>query len=255
MNLAIIQARMGATRLTGKVMLDLEGKTVLERVIERVRAAKLVDEVMVATTNAENDKRIIDLCNTIGIKVFAGSENDVLDRYYQAALSIKPDHVVRITADCPLMDPKIIDAVIKLHLEEAADYTANILEETFPDGEDVEVMTFAALKTAWGNAGLISEREHVTPYIRKNPGLFKLVNYMAGENLSAKRWTLDNVEDYEFIKKVYSHLYKKNPLFGMEEILALLINEPNLEDINNHIIRNEGYAKSLREDKVMKVES
>ncbi|MBU0671656.1 MAG: NTP transferase domain-containing protein [Candidatus Margulisbacteria bacterium] len=128
MILAIIQARMGATRLPGKVLLDLEGKLVLERVIDRVKAAKLVDEVMVATTSNEKDKPIVAFCNKIGIKVFAGSEDDVLDRYYQAALEVKPDHVVRITADCPLMDPNVIDAVIKRHLDKTADYTANIIE-------------------------------------------------------------------------------------------------------------------------------
>ena len=255
MILAIIQARMGATRLSGKVMLDLEGKTVLERVIERVRAAKLVDQVMVATTSDYKDKRIIDLCNKIGVRAFGGSENDVLDRYYQAALMVKPDQVVRITADCPLMDPKIIDKVIVRHLDEAADYTANILKETFPDGEDVEVFRFAVLHKTWQESVLASEREHVTPYIRKNGEIFKLVNVISDTNLSNRRWTLDNPEDYEFIRTVYKRLYHLGPTFGMADILALLEREPDIEVANKHIQRNEGYKKSLREDRVAKVEN
>jgi spore coat polysaccharide biosynthesis protein SpsF (cytidylyltransferase family) len=136
-------------------------------------------------------------------------------------------------------------------LNKNADYTSNILKETYPDGEDVEVFTFNALEKAWKNAKLLSEREHVTPFIKKNPGDFNHASLELDINLSLKRWTLDNAQDYEFIKTVYKHLYPGNNKFGMRDILELLENNPDFEKINNHIARNEGYLKSLRNDKVM----
>lgn len=247
--LAIIQARVGSTRLPGKVLNMIEGKMVLEHVIDRVQAAKLVNEVIVATTINKEDLAIVKLCAELGIRVFCGSENDVLDRFYQAAMLYDANHIVRITADCPLMDPEIIDQVIDRHLAEHADYTSNILQETYPDGEDVEVMTFAALKKAWLEAKLTSEREHVTPYIRKNLFLFKLDSVVNAENLSNKRWTLDNKEDYEFIKGIYADLYKNKKIFHMKDILAFIAKNKHLEKINHHITRNEGMLKSIREDK------
>lgn len=252
---AVIQARLGSTRLPGKVMLDLEGKRVLERVTERVKSSKLIDDVIVATTIKKEDLKIVNLCSNIGISVYCGSEDDVLDRYYQAARLFKVKHVVRITSDCPLIDPKIIDDVINLHLEEKADYTSNTLKETYPDGEDVEVITFETLKKAWRDSSLASEREHVTPYIRKNPDKFKLANLECRGKLYKKRWTLDNPEDYEFIKIIYKNLYNKNPIFGMEEILQFINEYPDIEKINKHILRNEGYIKSLKEDKTLHLES
>lgn len=247
---AIIQARMGSTRLPGKALLKLEGKTVLEHVIERVKKSSLIQEVVVATTIVKEDLKIVSLCSAKGIRVYCGSENDVLDRYYQAARLLETDHIVRITADCPLIDPKIIDRVVQLHLSKKSDYTSNTIRETFPDGEDVEVFTFGALKEAWNNAKLCSEREHVTPYIRNRSDLFKLVNLDCIRNLSQKRWTLDEERDYKFIKLIYKNLYRKNRAFGMEEILKFLKQHPEYENINKEIKRNEGYLKSLREDKI-----
>jgi spore coat polysaccharide biosynthesis protein SpsF (cytidylyltransferase family) len=252
--IAIIQARCGSTRLRKKVLLDLEGKTVLERVIQRVRGSELVTDVVVATTVAKEDLEIVKLCSGIGVSVYCGSEDDVLDRYYQAARLFKADHVVRITADCPLMDPKVIGDVIAYHLREKADYTSNIINETYPDGEDVEVFKFEALKKACQIANLASEREHVTSYIRKNPGIFRLASVEYKENLGRKRWTLDNPEDYEFVKAVYKNLYSQNPLFGMKEVLKFVGENPEIEKINQHITRNEGYLKSLREDKILNLD-
>lgn len=246
---AIIQARLGATRLPRKVLLDLEGKTVLERVIERVKSSKYVDEVIVATTDNRDNTEIPKLCKKNNIPVYCGSEDDVLDRYYQTAKLFKADNIVRITADCPMMDPAIIDDVVKLHLDSEADYTSNILKETYPDGEDVEVFTFKALEKAWELAKLKSEREHVTPFIRKNPDIFKLRNKENNENLSGKRWTLDEPRDYDFIKIVYSGLYKNKPFFGMKDILEYSKLHPEIEGINQDITRNEGYLKSLKNDK------
>jgi len=243
---AIIQARIGSTRLPGKVLMDLEGKTVLERVIERVKASK-VDNVIVATTISDKDDGIENLCKKIGVKVYRGSEEDVLDRYYNAAKLCNAEHVVRITSDCPLMDYRIIDLVINEYFENKSEYTN--MEETFPDGEDVEIFTFFALGKAWKEAKLSSEREHVTPYIRKNPNLFKLYNVKNSEDLKDYRWTLDTKRDYEFIKIVYENLFSIDPFFGMKDILNLLKKKPEIMDINKDIIRNEGYLKSLREDK------
>jgi spore coat polysaccharide biosynthesis protein SpsF (cytidylyltransferase family) len=245
----IIQARMSSIRLPHKVLLDLAGKSVLEHVISRVARANRVSDIVVATTINKEDLSIVKLCASLGYSVFCGSENDVLDRFYQVARLYEADQCVRITADCPMMDPSLIDQVLLLHQESGSDYTANILEETFPDGEDIEVFTFEALKNAWENASLTSEREHVTSYIRKHPELFKLTNLRSPKNHSEKRWTIDNAEDYEFLKHVFNELYHQNPFFGMTDVLTLLDLHPELERINRHIQRNEGYQKSLKEDK------
>lgn len=249
--IVIVQARMGSTRLPGKVLLNLEDRTVLEHVLRRVKSSEYVDDVVVATTISKDDLRIVELCSHLGINVYCGSENDVLDRYYQAAKLFEADNIVRITSDCPIIDSKIIDEVISLHLKNNADYTSNTLNETYPDGEDVEVFTFASLKKAWNNAKLASEREHVTPYIRNNQDIFKHASLEYKEDLSQKRWTLDNSEDLEFLRLVYKYLYSKNSLFDMDDILALIDEKPEIEKINQHIIRNEGYLKSTREDRTL----
>ncbi len=250
---ALIQARMGSTRLPDKVLFNLEGKTVLEHVIARVRRSSLIKEVIVATTFSRRDLKIVNLCSGMGIRVFCGSENDVLDRYYQASRLLETKHIVRITSDCPVIDPEIIDNVIKLHLSNNADYTTNTIGENFPDGQDVEIFTFAALKKAWEKARLLSEREHVTPYIKNHPGIFKIAGLEYQKDLSKKRWTLDEQDDYKFIKLIYKNLYKKNKFFGMEDILNFLKQYPEYENINYHIRRNEGYLKSIKQDKAVSV--
>jgi len=248
--IAIIQARVSSTRLPRKVLKEVEGKTILEHVINRVKAAKNLDDIVVAATVKKEDLEIVKLCANLGISVFCGSEDDVLDRYYQAARLFKADHIVRITSDCPLIDFKIIDDVTDLYFKEKVDYVSNTIPETFPDGEDVEVFSFKALKIAWKKAKMSSEREHVTPYIRKNSNIFKITNLKSKFNLTNKRWTLDEPEDFEFIKIIYENLYPKDSLFGMETILNYLRENPEVEKINKNIIRNEGYLKSLKEDKI-----
>jgi spore coat polysaccharide biosynthesis protein SpsF len=250
---AIIQARMGSTRLPGKVLLPLEGKPVLRHVIERVRASRYVTDTVIATTESDDNLPIVKLCEELGAQVYRGSENDVLDRYYRAAKLLNPGHVVRITSDCPIMDAEVIDSVVKLHLESGSDYTSNTMVETFPDGEDVEAFTFASLEKAHKEARLKSEREHVTPYIKKNKILFKLTNLVSDKDYSRKRWTIDNLEDYEFLKVVFKNLYRINPLFGMTDVIAFLEKNPGIESINRHIQRNEGYAKSLKDDRPLGV--
>jgi len=247
---AIIQARTSSTRLPKKVLLDLEGKTVLERVIERVASAKNVDKVIVATSSDKSDDAIESLCKKIGIDCFRGSLNDVLDRFYAAAKEYNAAHIVRITADCPLMDKAVVEQVISVHLSKGSDYTSNVLKETFPDGEDVEAVKFCALEKAWREAKLLSDREHVTTYIRNHSGLFSLSSVENGTDLSGNRWTLDNPEDYEFIKAVYRHFYEMGrPDFGMADVLLFLGSNKETASLNTHIKRNEGYAKSLRADK------
>lgn len=248
--LCLIQARCGSTRLPGKVLLDLEGNTVLGRVIERVKRSKKISEIFVVTTTNIEDLEIVKYCSNNKIRVFCGSADDVLDRFYQIAKLINPKNIIRITADCPLMDPEVIDKVIEQHLTAKASYTSNTQIETYPDGEDVEVFTFESLEKAWKEANLLSEREHVTPYIRKNPDIFKQSSISNDRDLSKMRWTLDNPEDYEFIKIIYKNLYKNNNNFGINDIVDFLENNEDLLKINSNIKRNEGYQKSLNEDNI-----
>lgn len=251
---AIIQARVSSTRLPGKILKKIEGKTILEHVIDRVKAAQNLDDVIVATTVNKEDLEIVKLCTSLGISVFCGSENDVLDRYYQTARLFKANHIVRITSDCPLIDPQVIEEVIELYFKEKADYATNTIPETFPDGEDVEVFSFKTLKRAWESAKLSSEREHVTPYIRKNPNIFKIVNLKCSVNLNNKRWTIDEPMDFKYIKIIYKNLYSEDSLFGMKKILDFLKKHPEIEKINKNIIRNEGYSKSLKEDEIINLD-
>ncbi len=244
--IAIIQARIGATRLPGKVLLKLAGKSVLEHVILRVKKAGSISDVVVATSVKKDNEAIVEFCGKLGVRTFSGSEEDVLDRFYQAALLLKPEHMVRITADCPMIDPDIIDEIVSKHIEKGCDYTSNTIKPTYPDGEDVEVFKMSALEMAWKNAKLPSEREHVTPYIRNNPKLFRAVNVSYKTDLSGKRWTLDEERDYRFLSGVFEGLYGTNHFFGMEEVLKFLEKNPELEGINSSIMRNEGYLKSLR---------
>lgn len=246
-NIAIIQARTGATRLPNKVLLDLEGRTVLEHVIDRVKQSKLIDDVIVATTISKQDLSIVKICADNNVSVFCGSENDVLDRYYQAARLFSPDNVIRITADCPLHDSDVIDTVIENHLNHFADYTSNVLEETFPDGLDCEIMKFSVLKEAWKLATLASEREHVTQYIIKNDK-YKKISVTDPNNHGDERWTLDTIEDYHFIKDIYRLLYKKNKFFRYNDIIQILEQNPELKKINGNSIRNEGLKKSIIND-------
>ncbi len=245
---AFIQARMASTRLPRKVLLPLQGVPVLQHVIQRTRAARLVSDVVVVTTMEPEDLQIVALCASLETRVFCGSVNDVLDRFYQAARIAGADNVVRITADCPVMDPGVIDRVVEAHLEGKADYTSNVLKATFPDGEDVEVVALGALEKAWREAALLSEREHVTPYLRNHPELFRLVGVESETDLGGKRWTVDEPKDYAFLQALYDRLYPSDHLFPMKRVLELLREHPELEQINSSIGRNEGYAKSLRED-------
>lgn len=248
--LAIIQARMGSSRLSGKVLKELAGKPVLWHVVNRVRKSRLIDEIVVATTSQKEDLKIVQYCAEQEIRVFVGSEEDVLDRYYQAARLYKPEYIVRITADCPLHDHKVIDMIIQKHLDMENDYTSNTLEDSFPDGLDCEVFTYNALEKAWNEAKLSSEREHVTPYIKKGEQ-FKKYSVKDSVDHSQYRWTMDTERDFEFISKIFGELYEADPEFDKDDIYTLLERRPELLTINNGIIRNEGYIKSVENDRIM----
>lgn len=243
---ACIQARMGATRFPGKVLADIAGHPMLWHVISRVRMARSADQVVVVTSNEPADNAIADFCIQNGIECFRGSETDVLDRFYQAAKRYGADAVVRITADCPLIDPEVVDRVVNTYLEGRYDYVSNTLRLTYPDGLDAEVFSFAALETTWREAELPSDREHVTPRIRTS-GRFRIHNVANEVDLSARdlRWTVDDPIDLDFVRAVYSRLGGEQQFFGQVEVLRLLDMEPSLMEINKGIIRNEGYYKSL----------
>lgn len=247
---AIIQARMGSTRLPGKVMMDIVGKPMLWHVINRVKHAKRLDDIVIATTALNEDKQILELASEMGIKSYAGSEDDVLDRYYQAAIIYKADVIVRITADCPLIDPTVIDRAIEFYLNHGFDYVGTGLKKTYPDGLDTEVFSFSALERAWKEATLASEREHVTPYIWKNPQMFRIKNLENDTDLSHMRWTVDEERDLKFVREVYKRLYKEGKIFYMEDVLNLLKIHLELMDINKGIVRDEGYLKSIKEDRI-----
>ncbi len=247
--LAIIQARMNSTRLPSKALLDLMGKSVLEHIIERVRAAKSVSEVVVATTDTVHDDVLEAALKKMGFAVFRGSENDVLDRFYQCALPYKPELIVRVTADDPLKDPEIIDRAVGLLLADPhLDYCSNTIKPTFPEGLDIEAFRFSVLEKAHHEAKLPSEREHVTPYIWKNPGTFKTLNFEHDEDLSSWRWTMDKLDDFEFIQAIYRKFYSGKSYFPYRAVIEHIKAHPELREINSGTVRNEGYLKSLQKE-------
>lgn len=251
---AIIQARMGSSRLPGKVLMNLSGKSVLQHIINRLKQSKYINQIIVATSDNDENGAIFELCDSINISCFRGSEDDVLDRFYQTGKEFGfnlDDIVIRITADCPLIDYEIVDNTIKLHLDEKNDYTSNTMPCTFPDGLDCEVFNFSVLINTWQNANLSSEREHVTLYIRNHPEIFKLGGLKNNVDYSYLRWTLDEQEDYILINEIYENLYDINEFFNMGDVLKLLEVRPELKDINSFIERNEGLKKSLKNDKVL----
>ena len=249
--LAIIQARKGSTRLPAKVLLDLAGKTALEHVIDRLRKSKLTDTLVVATTVNRADLPIVKLCADMGVSVYCGSEEDPLDRYYQAVRLFGGSHIVRIKADCPLIDPKIVDEAIRLHLSSGADYTGNTIRRTYPAGQDVEILTNQTLTKVWQSAALFSEREHITLYVPKHPEMFTIRHLEYRQDLSVKRWTMDNPEDYELLRIIFKSLYPGNPVFGMQDVLNFLTKNQDLEHINAHIRVDAGVQKSMREDRTV----
>ncbi|MGA8761466.1 MAG: glycosyltransferase family protein, partial [Candidatus Sulfotelmatobacter sp.] len=232
---AIIQARMGSTRLPGKVLADIHGQPMLERVIERARAAQGLDEIVVATSIEPADNAIATFCREHQCTCFRGSEMDVLDRYYQAAPEFGADTIVRITSDCPLIDPQIIEKTVRAFLKERPDYASNSLDRTYPRGLDTEVIARPALERAWRAARETYQRVHVTPYIYQNPGEFKILSVTGDTDHSAYRWTVDTSEDLEFVRAIYSHM--DSGLFSWHDVVTLLERQVELLEINRSVVQ------------------
>jgi len=236
---AIVQARVGSTRLPGKVLLDLVGRTVLDRVVQRVRQFTMIDDVIVATSSERADNPIIDECDRIGVASFRGSESDVLDRFVGAVRETDADVCVRLTADCPLLDPGVSDNIIYLFLlADDADYASNKIPQSFPRGLDTEVFTRDALERAAREAREPYERVHVTPYIYRHPEIFSLLSVTSDVDRSDWRWTIDTPEDIEFVREIYRRLDSRGD-FGWQDVVALLENEPSLMWINSHVLQKE----------------
>jgi spore coat polysaccharide biosynthesis protein SpsF len=229
----IIQARTSSSRLPGKVLRDLCGEPMLLRQIERVRCCRMADHLVIATSDEAGDDPIAELCARNQVACFRGSLNNVLDRFHGAALAFGPsDHLVRLTADCPLADPDVIDACIALHLANGADYTSNKLGPTYPVGLDVEAMTIEGLDRVHRLASDSYDLEHVTPYFYRNPSLFSLMPLRYLTDLSNLRWTVDYPADLEFARAVFSRLLSKNGIFRWQEVLSLVQGAPEIAEIN-----------------------
>ena len=231
---------MGSTRLPGKVLMDLAGEPMLARVVERIGRAETLNEVVIATTVEPADAAIVELCAARGWPCFRGSQDDVLDRYYQAAMEYHADVVIRVTSDCPLIDPAIADHVVRTFVQRqpTVDYVSNTLEpRTYPRGLDVEVMRFDALESAWREAEDIPYREHVTLFLYRHPEQFRLVGIHSDEDCSALRLTVDTPEDRTLLLRLYDHF--GHDRFSWREALALVQAHPEWQEINRHIRQEE----------------
>jgi len=231
---------MGSTRLPGKVLQDLGGETVLARTFNRVRRSASLDEVVIATTVEPSDEPVVAEGRRLGAAVFRGSEHDVLDRYYRAAEDAGADVVVRVTSDCPLIEPEVLDKVVGAFSSGGFDYASNSLQRTYPRGLDVEAMTFGALARAWREAGADYQRTHVTPYLYQNPDSFRLLSVTAGEGLdfSQHRWTVDTPEDLELLRRIYAGLGNRGDV-RWTDVLGLLRQNPELPEINRQVRQKE----------------
>lgn len=251
--IAIIQARMGSSRLPGKVLKSILDKPVLWHIVNRLRSVKKIDEIIVATSDQANDGQIEKFCAFENIKCFRGSENDVLDRFYKAAVFVDATTLIRITGDCPLIDPDLISQLIVFFFENKFDYCGiaagagvaiDGFEGRYPDGLDAEIFTVQALTIAWREGQGQLYREHVTPFIWKQPDRFKLGTFKSEDkDYSDLRWTLDNEEDYHLIQWIYEKLVPANPIFNMYDVLRLLSKHPEKLKENRHFIGKEGYEK------------
>jgi spore coat polysaccharide biosynthesis protein SpsF len=246
----ITQARTGSTRLPNKVLLRIKEQTLLQIHINRIKKSKEVDAIVIATTDRKNDDVIESLAKEYKVNCYRGSEDDVLDRFYQAVKEIKPQLIVRLTSDCPLIDSQLIDEIIIQAKTKGLDYYANIIEERYPDGQDIEIFTFNALEKAWKEAKQVSDREHVTPYIRNNSSskggnLFTSENHNLEINYNHVRLTVDEPQDFEVMKEMIHHL-------GLDKdwktYADYYLENEQIYKLNSNIIRNEGYIKTMEKD-------
>jgi len=235
--LIIVQARMTSTRLPGKVMKIVCGKPLLEHLINRLKRVKCADQIVIATTVNETEDIIVDLCKKLDISYFRGSEEDVLGRYYETAVEYGGDVIIRITSDCPVIDPDVVDYLIDFYMKNLKkyDYVSNTLKRTYPRGMDVEIFSFSLLKEAHERAKREEEREHVTPFIKKRPQQFRLYNILYKTDMSRCRWTVDTPEDLELISKMFEALFYQNPSFSLKDMLDQMERTPEWEAINAHV--------------------
>ena len=247
----IIEARTGSTRLPNKVLAKIEDRPMIFYVINRAKKIKSVEQIVLSTTKEKDDQVLLEIAEKNGIIGFAGDTNDVLNRDYQCALQNNADPIIRITGDCPLIDPDIVEEMLEFYLKNNYDYISNRINPKYPDGLDVEIYSFKTLQMAEQNAKWSSERELVTTYITKNPKIFKIFSYENQEDLSGHRWTVDEQNDLEFVRKIYS-IMKPKTNFSMNEIIEILLKNSELLKINSGIMRNEGHLKLYDNDKVVK---
>lgn len=252
----VVQARMSSSRLPKKVLLPILGESLLYRMIERLQQIKHKASIVIATSENAEDDVIEDFCQAKNIACFRGSLNNLLDRHYQVGVLTNADIVIKIPSDCPLIDPRIVDKVLDFYFENEGkyDFVSNLHPATYPDGNDVEIMTFEALKKAWQEATRPLELEHTTPYFWENPDKFRLANltWETGLDYSmSHRFTIDYYEDYLFIKKVFEELYPQNPAFSLEDILTLLQEKPEIYEINQHFAGVNWYRNHLGELKTI----
>jgi spore coat polysaccharide biosynthesis protein SpsF (cytidylyltransferase family) len=244
---AILQARVSSSRLPAKVLKPILGRPMLLHQLDRVRRARLLDAVIVATSTDPSDDPIEALCASSGVRCYRGSLTDVLDRFYQAALPLAPRYIVRLTGDCPLADPELIDRVVGFFA--AGDFDiAGADPATWPDGLDVEVMRFATLEYVWREATRPSDREHVSLFLTRQPDRFRVRGYGHDVDLSHHRWTVDEPEDFELVRRIYEALYPANAAFTTRDILDLLAAHPEISALNRKFRRNEGLERSLAAD-------
>lgn len=247
---AIIQARMSSSRLPGKTLLPLAGRPAIQHVIERVKMISGIDEVIVSTSISQSDNMLADFCASIKIPVFRGSEEDVLDRYYQTSLHCCAELILRITGDCPLLDPIESGKVLKKSFETGSDYISNIHPPMLPDGLDTEVIKFEALEKAWEASKKKSEREHVTLYLYSNPNLFSVSSLTYKDDFSHYRLTLDEQSDYLLLQNIFTHLQKTQKFGYLHEVINILENNPEILELNKTIKRNEGLELSLKRERI-----
>lgn len=248
--LAITQARIGSTRLPAKILKEINGVSLLEIHLQRILKSRFITKLKVATTTEPDTYKIMDIAEKMGVETYQGSINDVLDRFYQTAQPETPDYVVRLTSDCPLIDPNVIDQVIARCLETNCDYASNVLTPTFPDGMDVEVFKFSALEKAFKEATLTSDREHVTPYIWRNSterggDLFTSINVANPDDYSEFRITVDTQEDFSLVENLISSIGVDQPF---EAYVKFMMDHQEVRKMNQQYARNEGYEKSLLKD-------
>ena len=252
----VIQARMTSTRLPGKVLLELAGAPLIVRMVERVRRIRTPAHIVVAATTQPEDDPLVSVCQGAGIEVFRGHPTDLLDRHYQAAREFDADVVAKIPSDCPLIDPDVIDGVLRLFAQSGGDFVSNLHPPSFPDGNDTEVMTFETLETAWREATRPMEREHTTSFIWERPHRFRIANLVwdsvdshgrPRNDSMSHRWTIDYPEDYAFIRRVYDALYPAKPAFTLGDILGLLEADPAIHRINARYAGVNWYRHHLAE--------